>query len=128
MRDDANPLSTKFEYLYRDASNYKAFGHVLLEGVLSVAEREEIIARLEGGEFFIAEQIGVPTLYEMLYESTGGPTASDHCWHEFDQLSDEVVIKDGDRIWGSVEELLAKFRSVRAWDLRLSPHFELMYV
>lgn len=127
MRDDAKPLSTRFEYLYRDASNYKAYGHVLLEGVLSVAEREEIVARLEDGELFIAEQVGVPALYEMLYKSSDGPTTSDHCWHEFDQFSDDAVIKDGDRIWGTVEELLSKFRSVRAWDLQLSPHFELTY-
>lgn len=58
--------SCAFEYLYRDASNYKAFGVLLLEGKASNSHRAKIIEVLDGGEFFIAEQVGVPTLYEEL--------------------------------------------------------------
>ena len=112
----------KFEYFYRDASNYKAYGHVLLEGNLSAKERDEIISRLEGESFFIAEQVQVPALYETLYEFSGGPTASDHCWHEFVQLSEHTASAGDGRVWGTTERLLSKFRSVRKWDLRLSPH------
>ena len=116
---------TKFEYAYRDASNYKAHGHILLEGTLSIEERDEVISRLDGGKFFIAEQVQVPSLYEALYEFSGGPTADDHCWHEFVQVSDHQNSVNDDHVWGATERLISKFRSVGEWDLRLSPHFSI---
>lgn len=65
---------TLFKYLYRDASNFKSRGSVVLSGLLSVAERGFIASKMEGGEFFIAEQIGVKPLYEALYELSDGVT------------------------------------------------------
>jgi hypothetical protein len=121
MKSTTSIAMTKLEYCYCDASNYKAFGHVLMKGALSAAQREEILDRLEAREFFIAEQIEVPALYEALYEFSGGPTADDHCWHTFLRFSDHLQ-SENDRIWGTTESLLAAVRSVHEWDLGLSPH------
>lgn len=126
MLNTKNLPLTKFEYAYRDASNYKAFGHILLKGSLSAGERDEIISRLECEKLFIAEQLQLPALCEMLYELSGGPTADDHCWHEFVELSDHQVSANDDRVWGTTERLLSKFRAVSEWDLRLSPHFAIV--
>ena len=73
-----------FDYLYRDASNYKAFGSVWLTGTLTEAERTELVECLDGSEFFVAEQVGVPPLYRVLFEDGGGPTEDDHAWHMFE--------------------------------------------
>jgi len=126
MLDEEGPPLTKFEYGYRDASNYKSYGHILLEGTLSTDERDEIISRLEGEKYFIAEQVEIPALYETLYEFSGGPTASDHCWHEFAQLGEHKDSERDDRVWGTAERLLSKFRTVSEWDLRLSPHIAIV--
>ena len=61
-----------FEYLYRDAGNYKVFGDIWLTGALSDQERVALVDSLESGEFFVAEQIGVPPLYEELFRESGG--------------------------------------------------------
>ena len=72
-----------FEYLYRDADNFKAGGALLLKGALTDAQVIEMRFRFEGGELFIAEQIGVLPLYQELCAYSGGLTESDHPWHEF---------------------------------------------
>lgn len=113
---------TVFEYLYRDADNFKAFGSVLLKGRLSDDDRDAIRSRLESGEFFIAEQVGVPALYEQLYQWSAGPTESDHCWHEF------VGFREIDRPESSVTYVcdagmfVTRFAGVTAWEESLSPH------
>lgn len=45
-----------FEYLYRDAGNYKVWGELLLQGALSDADVECLRERFVGGKYFIAEQ------------------------------------------------------------------------
>ena len=80
---------TIFEYLYRDASNYKAHGAVLLDGRLDEARKREIQDRFERDEYFVADQLGVPDLRPKLWEwSDGLPNEDDHSWHEFSGLRD----------------------------------------
>lgn len=72
-------MNTRFEYMYRDASNYKQTLNLVFEGELTDAEREAFFAHLDDGEYFIAEQVGLPNLredWESHYED-------DHIWHEF---------------------------------------------
>ncbi len=112
---------TIFEYLYRDAGNFKAFGSIALEGRIDDADREAIRAKLDSGEFFIAEQIGVPPLYEQLYQWSHGPTASDHCWHEFvgfRECGDPAGYPNG----GDAKDFVRSATSGSEWDLSLSPH------
>ncbi|MDX2208041.1 MAG: hypothetical protein SFU57_10385 [Gemmatimonadales bacterium] len=73
----------RFEYLYRDASNYKAWGSVLLDGQATSATEAAIRARLIDGTWFVAERIGVPTLYRLVWGATGPDEDEDHVWHEF---------------------------------------------
>lgn len=117
--------SCAFEYLYRDASNYKAFGVLLLEGKASNSHRAKIIEVLDGGEFFIAEQVGVPTLYEELWKFSNGPSDDDHVWHTFVRLRAATKRDLREAVWGTLDELVEKFSAVKNWNLSLSPHYEL---
>ena len=114
-----------FDYLYRDASNYKAFGSVWLSGTLTEAERTELVECLDGSEFFVAEQIGVPPLYPALFEDGGGPTEDDHAWHMFEGFREEREIAEDAVVLGEASAFLAAFRAAKGnWRLELSPNFE----
>lgn len=113
-----------FEYLYRDGANYKSWGVVLLTGVSSESDVTVLRECLESKEFFVAEQVGIPVLYEPLWDLSGGLTEEDHAYHEFVDLrlatKEEAVLLP---VWGSVSQLLDIFRKVnRCWDCNLSPH------
>ena len=56
-----------FDYMYRDAANYKAYGPPLLKGEVTEEDQRRLKSKLESGEFFIAEQIGIPALYGELW-------------------------------------------------------------
>ncbi len=113
-----------FDYFYRDASNYKAFSSVWLTGTLTNAERSELVACLDGGEFFVAEQIGVRPLYAALFQHGGGPTEDDHAWHMFGGFRDDVELTNGPEIWGTGSALMAAFRAAKgSWQPGLSPNF-----
>jgi hypothetical protein len=116
---------TVFDYMYRDGGNFKAFGTIVLKGRLSQADRQVIKDRLDGGECFVAEQVGVPPLYEQLYRWSNGATRSDHCWHEFVQFREVKMAPDGHSHALEASALVERFRSVAEWDCSLSPHFEL---
>jgi hypothetical protein len=118
---------TCFEYMYRDAGNYKAFGEVWLSGFLSYEEKDFIFSTMESGEFFVAEQIGVPALYQKLYVSSGGPTKDDHTWHTYQEFRENTfdAVPAGIQIWGNTQAFLKAFESVVRWDIALSPHFHL---
>ena len=73
----------------------------------------------------IAEQIGVPPLYQALYKWSGGPTSADHCWHTFAYI--EVVNEAEQDVypWGAAETFVASLLAVEEWRGQLSPHFAL---
>ena len=48
-----------FEYVYRDASNYKAWGKILLSGIPSQNDTAALLACFESDEYFVAEQVGI---------------------------------------------------------------------
>lgn len=69
-----------FNYLYRDSSNYKNFGSIGFTNPsnIPIQEIEAIIkSRLIDGEFFVAEDWGLPSLYFDEW------TEDDHKWHEY---------------------------------------------
>lgn len=113
---------TAFDYMYRDAGNFKAFGTVILEGSVSSADQELIRCRLESGEFFIAEQVEVRPLYGELCKWSRGPTSDDHCWHEFVGIR---PLNEPENHAQSVttHEFVARFAAVDAWNEGLSPQF-----
>lgn len=114
-----------FEYLYRDASNYKAVGMLLLSGQLSSRDENFIRQKLDASEYFVAEQVGIPSLYRSLWELSGGPTQDDHAFHEFIKLriATEEEIKSLEP-HSSLDELIKAFQSVTKWDVTLSPNVE----
>lgn len=78
--------NTKFSYLYRDASNYKAFRELVLEGKLT---RKDIQDVLEDGANFIPEQVGLPELQAELGQyGAEFPSEDDHVWHEIDSIAE----------------------------------------
>ena len=111
-----------FEYLYRDASNYKAWGKILLSGATTDNEITTLRGCLESGEYFVAEQVGIPAVYEELWKLSGGPTEDDHALHEFvgmwEATEEEIASMP---LFGTWRELLLTFKSVVAWDYALSP-------
>ncbi len=75
----------KFEYLYRDAGNYKQYGQVTLKNItnLNVTAATAIIrSKLIDSEFFYPEKVGVPKIevYDFNDEI-------DHEWYEFIKFS-----------------------------------------
>lgn len=84
--------NTRIEFLYRDASNYKAYNSVVVSGTFTDEQINQIIDSLEDGMYFIPEQIGFPV------ERFGSITEDDHCWCEltafvFETTDDEPTLK-----------------------------------
>lgn len=68
-------------YRYRDAANYKWAGAAVFSNASGLDEADlsaRFKACLEDGEFFVAEQVGVPPLYPRQVDPE-----VDHGYHEF---------------------------------------------
>lgn len=113
-----------FDYCYRDASNYKAWGSLLLSGHVSEADVEDLRRHLNSGEFFIAEQLGIPPLYSELWELSGGQSVDDHVWHTFYDLRPATTDEINVSVFDTAKNLIAKIRLIKTWDETLSPHWE----
>ena len=86
----------KFNYLYRDAGNYKVFSEVVFtnKDAKSIQEIEWAIQiDLIEGEFFIPEKWNLPRLRFEDYSSE-----LDHDYHEFEsvEVSNENLTESGD--------------------------------
>lgn len=114
---------TAFDYLYRDAGNFKAYGTIVLQGRVSDDDQLAFRKRLESSQFFVAEQLGVPPLYETLYQWSDGPTKADHCWHEFVEFRECVDLPEDAESVVPAQEFVDRFKAVSSWDGSLSPHF-----
>lgn len=114
-----------FDYMYCDASNYKAFGALLLTGGVTEEDRKRFMSKLAGREFFIAEQVGVPALYEELWEFSDGPTEDDHVWHTFNQFRPPIEEEAELPVWGSVSDLFERFERIDSWNEASSPHWDI---
>ncbi|MBK5264708.1 MAG: hypothetical protein JJE34_05660 [Alphaproteobacteria bacterium] len=99
-------------------------GEVWLTGVINDNERSTIMRSFDSGEFFVAEQVGIPPLYRELFEYSGGRTEDDHAWHAFEGLRSEQNLPDDAKVWGTVSKLAATFAAAqRNWKPELSPNF-----
>jgi hypothetical protein len=99
-----------FEYLYRDASNYKVYGSVLLTGHASAGDRARVEGKLTTDGFFIPEFVGLMPLQAQL---EGFPSGGDHIWHEYIGLRpahSEEIRELG--LWGRAEALVARFSAL----------------
>ena len=112
----ANANFSVFEYLYRYAGNWKTWGQLLLKGVPSANAISSLSESFESGTFFIAEQLGIPSLFEQFWTQYGGPTQDDHPWHEFAGMrpaTQEEVSRGA--IWGTTESLIERGKSIATW-------------
>ncbi len=75
-------MNSRFEYLYRDASNYKRWRSVVFSGAPTRALESRIRASLHDGEWFIANQVRLPNLFFLDFPVND----DDHCWHEFSAI------------------------------------------
>lgn len=116
---------TVFDYVYRDASNYKVWGSLLLDGAAVDTDAAQISAVLNGRDYFIAEQLGIPVLYQKLWAYSGGPNQDDHVWHTFEGFREPREDELSLPIWGTVREFVDRFAAVDKWDETLSPHWAL---
>ena len=106
----------KFNYLYRDAGNYKKWGDVTFSNSEKMTA-EEVSSRLrmafDSGNLFIAAQIEIP---EVFLFPEWDLSIDDHCFHEFFsvELSDESTSDKRRRsIKSFVEEVESE--SKRGW-------------
>jgi len=75
----------KFEYLYRDAGNYKQFGFIVLANPTQISPDKAtflIKPYLLDGEFFYPDKILVPRLQNYEFDPE-----MDHDWYEFEKFS-----------------------------------------
>ena len=114
-----------FEYLYRDASNYKSWGTLILCGSATAADIQILQEKFESGIFFIAEQLGIPPLYAELWQFSNGPSVDDHAWHSFHALRPATDEDAKEPIFASVQSLVAKISAVQQWNSALSPHWDI---
>ena len=112
-------MNSRIDYLYRDASNYKRFGSVVVEGELLPADWEMIRSRLEMGELFVAEQVGLPSLRNEWLAEGLAPSRDGIGWH---WLMSIVPTADDSSLRMSARELRDRFKAVEAWrfDIELS--------
>lgn len=114
-----------FSYLYSGAANFKAWGQLLLNGIASPADLEVMRNHFEFGEFFIAEQLGIPALYAELWAFSDGATEDDHVWHTFDELRAATAADMQLPTFDSMKSFIEKIEHVEAWNTQLSPHSDI---
>ena len=91
-------MNTRINYLYRDASNYKQFGEVVVEGPM---ERNQLGPLLKDQEFFIPSRVGMADLQPDMR------TEDDHIWHEIESLAQTSESPSLDI---TAEQLLQRFK------------------
>lgn len=103
MKLDIQNKNIKFNYLYRDAGNYKLFNSIIftnpdksdLETI-----RKKISEALIDGEFFSPEEWNIPRL-----EFEKPDDDLDHSWHEFESL--ELTPESSEKM-KNIEEFLSR--------------------
>jgi hypothetical protein len=107
-------LYSVFEYQYRDASNYKEFGELLLEGIFSEKDLETMHSLMyDCGQFFVPEEVGIPPLQPKLWEKYDGKNEDDHDWHSIECVrlanEEDFVLP----VWGTKQQLIENFQRNR---------------
>jgi len=95
-------MNTRFTYLYRDASNWKNWGEIIVSGWRHDVE-ERLKKTLDYGKFFIADQVNIPQKFFATIDD------DDHCWHEFHSLEKTDQEANDSR---TIDELLTAFEKV----------------
>ena len=102
--------NTQIDYVYADASNYKVWGREVLEGTLTAAQKAEILEACDGGELFIASQVGLPDLQHQMWNEHH-MNDDDHVFHRL-ALEDLTESSSAPTVGLTASELLGNFRRV----------------
>lgn len=101
-------MNVRFEYLYRDAGNFKNWGNVVFSSLENEAV-EDLTQRLRShlidGSFFIAKKAAVPDLHFDKFDED-----LDHGWHEFASL-EYVSVPPTDIKDRGIEQFLLDLKS-----------------
>jgi hypothetical protein len=106
----------KFNYLYRDAGNYKKWGKVVFSNpdrMTLDAVTEDLQRTFSQECLFIASQIRIP---ECFLFAEGQAATDDHCFHEFDAV--ELSAESPDDLHSrSIGQFIreAKREAMRGW-------------
>jgi len=115
-----------FEYIYRDAGNYKTHGRLLLAGHATPADEATVRASLDlDGVCFVAEQVGLTPLQPQHLRDCGVEAGElDHAYHEFAALRfAESGDMRGEAAKMTVFELVRRFREAAGhWNPERSPY------
>jgi hypothetical protein len=101
----------KFNYLYRDGSNFKKWSHIVFsnpDGVTLKVVRKVFRDTFGGDGLFIAHQVRVPEVF--LY-GKGDANADDHCFHEFNDVSMSSEIPN-DMYGRSINQFIAEVQRI----------------
>lgn len=104
-------------YMYRDASNFKAFGDIIVAGAITDEQRAALKASLDVNDTFIPEQLHLEHLGWQEDTWTSFPASDDHVWHEL--LVDEIRVEENDhQPVFTVDDLVKWFvdAAVEGWD------------
>ena len=98
--------NVKFNYLYRDGSNYKNWAAIVFRNPeqIGIGEITEHLEKSFDDYLFIARQIRIPEVFSF---PDGKLNSDDHCYHEFynTEITDEAANDAEDR---SIVQLLAQ--------------------
>jgi hypothetical protein len=114
--------NVKFNYLYRDAGNFKKWATVVFsnpDGLTTESLTGDLRLALLESCLFIAHQIRVP---EAFLFREGDATSDDHCFHEFDSVEVSLRAPD-DQYSRSIGQFTAEVKreAKRGW-VAFDPH------
>lgn len=115
---------TLIPVMYRDASNFKAHGVILLEGIVTGAEIATLRASLHEETYYVPRQLGLDHLATEKWP--GSFYEDDHNWHEV-CLSEISTVElampalmrvEGTQDGGTVADFISKVQKAAAdgWD------------
>ena len=99
----SNLPNTRISYCYRDAANWKFWGHFAVEGKI---DRSDLEHYLDGAEFFVPEKVG---LNHLLTEPW---SRDDHILHELHEFEPAA----GGQTLCTAAELIRRFRVANEQD------------
>jgi len=113
-----------FEYLYRDAANFKSWGSVQLSACTGEIASAISVLFTSGDNIFVAEQLGLPLLYDGVREHGDGSSIHDHAFHEFSEIRPlDRHIDVVEKPWGEASRLRSLIEGLHGqWDVRLSSY------
>jgi hypothetical protein len=107
----------KFNYLYRDAGNYKSWGEVIFSNPdgLNLGEIDrQLKLRFDQEILFVAHQINIPEVFLYAEQNLN---ADDHCFHEYDSVEIIKMINseiDKRSITQFIKQV--EFASISGWE------------